>query len=85
MNTAHDIRELTAEELNAIAGGSLHVGISLGWIGFRVDITKDGMATGNGTKEPSGRNRQHQPADAAMIGPSSHAGRGLFHLPHGRA
>jgi hypothetical protein len=44
MNTAHDIRELTAEELNAIAGGSLHVGISLGWIGFRVDITKDGMS-----------------------------------------
>jgi hypothetical protein len=46
MNIAQcsDIRELTAEELNAIAGGSLHVGISLGWIGFRVDITKDGMS-----------------------------------------
>lgn len=44
MNAAHDIRELTAEELNAIAGGSVHVGISLGWIGFRVDITDHGMS-----------------------------------------
>ena len=39
-----DIRELTDEELNGIAGGSIHVGISLGWIGFRIDITDDAMS-----------------------------------------